>query len=67
MWEELLSWKWDLAALGTLGATLLGWLPAVATLLTIVWYLVKLYDRFTKGREDAVARQPDSKPSNDKG
>jgi len=40
----------DLAACGTIVTAYLGFLPPIAAGLAICWYLVLLYDRFTKGK-----------------
>lgn len=39
----------DWAAVGTAVATLAGWLPPVAALLSVIWLLVQLHDRCKYG------------------
>lgn len=34
----------DWAAIGTTAATLAGWLPTIATALSIIWMLIRLYE-----------------------
>ena len=45
----------DFACIGSIGATVLGWLPgvlaSVAALLACVWYGIEIYDRL-KGTHD---------------
>lgn len=38
------KWILDWAALGTLLASIADWLPAVATLFTIVWTAIRIYE-----------------------
>lgn len=38
----------DAASFGTAIATLIGWLPPVAAILSIIWSCVCLYDRIQK-------------------
>ncbi len=47
----------DVVAVGTVGATLLGWLPAAAAALTIIWTLIRIYE--TKTVKAAIARWRD--------
>lgn len=50
----------DAASVGTVAATLAGWLPAVAALLTIVWTGIRIYETRTVqgwlGRKPATRR-----------
>ena len=39
----------DLAALGGVVVTVAGWLPPLASLLTVLWFLVRFYDRIKYG------------------
>ncbi len=48
----------DVAAVGTMGATLIGWLPAAAAGLTIIWTLIRIYE--TKTVQRFVARWKDN-------
>lgn len=38
---------WDTFSIGTLLATLVGWLPHVASIVTIVWGLIRIYETKT--------------------
>jgi len=40
----------DWAALGATVGTIAGWLPAIAALMSIIWYLVRFYDRWKGNR-----------------
>jgi hypothetical protein len=40
----------DLAAIGTVVATIAGWLPSVAAGLSIVWTLIRIYETRTVQR-----------------
>lgn len=40
----------DLASLGTVLATLIGWLPHVAALLSVVWTAIRIYETETMQR-----------------
>lgn len=40
----------DTLSVGTIGATLLGWLPAAAAALTIVWTAIRIYETKTVQR-----------------
>ena len=40
----------DVGSLGVAISTIFGWLPSVAALLTIVWYLIRLYEWY-KGKD----------------
>lgn len=44
------GYKWciDLAAVANVIATLVGWLPAVAALLSIIWTAAQLYQMWKK-------------------
>ena len=48
----------DVVAVGTMGATLIGWLPAAAAALTILWTLIRIYE--TKTVQRFVARWKDN-------
>jgi hypothetical protein len=37
----------DVVSIGTVAATLVEWLPAVAAILTIVWTLIRIYETDT--------------------
>lgn len=37
----------DLMSLGTILATLLGWLPHVAAVLSVIWTLIRIYETKT--------------------
>jgi len=37
----------DALSIGTVAATLMEWLPAVAAILTIVWTLIRIYETDT--------------------
>ena len=34
----------DLAAVGTVAATIVGWLPSIAGLLSVVWFCIQIYE-----------------------
>ena len=38
----------DLLSLGTIGAVLLQWLPAIAALFTIVWTAIRIFTEWPK-------------------
>lgn len=40
----------DIGAVGTTGATLLGWVPHVASILSIIWFAIRIYETETVGR-----------------
>jgi hypothetical protein len=40
----------DIGAVGTAGATLVGWLPHVASILSIVWLAIRIYETETVKR-----------------
>lgn len=40
----------DWAAVGATVTTIAGWLPDIAAFMAIVWYLVRFYDRWKKGK-----------------
>lgn len=40
----------DLAAIGTVVATVAGWLPSIAAGLSIVWTLIRIYETTTVQR-----------------
>lgn len=42
----------DGISVGTALATLAGWLPVLAALASLIWTLIRIYDRFKKGRSD---------------
>ncbi len=52
----------DLAAVGTVGATIMGWLPAVAAVFSIVWLALQIWsdktvqDWLKRRRQNKVAR-----------
>ncbi len=46
--EQQLKAIIDLTSLSTLIATLLGWLPNVAALFTLVWTGIQIYEYFKK-------------------
>ena len=39
----------DIASLGTIATTLIGWLPNIAAALSIAWLLWQMYDRWRYG------------------
>jgi hypothetical protein len=41
----------DLASLGGCIATLLGWLPHLAALLSVIWYAIRIYEWARNRRE----------------
>ncbi len=55
----------DAASIGTIVATLVGWLPSVAAALTIVWTLFRIYNEVLDSRikkkvlKDEQGRQGD--------
>lgn len=40
----------DIGSVGTVIATLAGWLPAIAALFTIIWTLIRIYESPTVQR-----------------
>lgn len=40
----------DVAAIANVVATLIGWLPAIAAVFSIVWVGIQIYDRFKSKR-----------------
>ena len=44
--HELKHWI-DWAAVGTACATLLGWLPAIAALASLIWTVIRIYETKT--------------------
>ena len=42
----------DCAAIGNVIATILGWLPAIAALFTILWYSIRIYEYFKSKKVD---------------
>lgn len=46
--KEVIDWASALVVVGTVAK----WLPAVAAVFSIIWYCVRLYDRFMHGRKD---------------
>lgn len=40
----------DAASIGTIVATLAGWLPSIAAALTVVWTLMRIYNEFLDSR-----------------
>lgn len=40
----------DAGAVGIVGATLVGWLPAIAALLTILWTAIRIFETATVQR-----------------
>ena len=51
----------DAASVTTVAATLAGWLPAVAALLTVVWTGIRIYE--TRTVQEWLGRKPE--PSSD--
>lgn len=43
----------DGAAFGTAGAAILGWVPHVAAILSVVWFCIRIYDRFKYGHKSS--------------
>lgn len=51
----------ELASVGALLGTLMGFLPSIATLFAVIWYSVLLYDRLIARRlKSALAEIPDT-------
>ncbi len=48
---------WDAISIGTLLATLAGWLPHLASLVTLVWGLIRIYE--TKTVQKLLGRSSD--------
>jgi len=46
--HEQLKHFLDAASLSAAFGSLLGWLPHLAALLSIIWSLIRIYDRFNK-------------------
>lgn len=40
----------DWAAFAGVVTTLAGWLPAIAALLSIIWYAIRIYDWYKRGK-----------------
>jgi hypothetical protein len=38
----------DAASVGTVVATLIGWLPAIAAMFSIVWTIIQIYDWYKR-------------------
>lgn len=53
----------DIASMGVVGATLLGWLPHIAAILSIIWMLIRIYETETVGR--MLGRKPETKDNAD--
>jgi hypothetical protein len=49
MWEHLTPYKneLDVTAVGLLFVTLLGWLPHITTIVTLIWSCIRLYETKT--------------------
>jgi hypothetical protein len=53
--ESSLKHGLDVAAIGTVVATIAGWLPAIAATLSIIWTLIRIYE--TKTVQRLLGRQ----------
>lgn len=47
--HTMLAHVFDLKSLGIVVTTVVGWLPAIAALLSVVWTLIRIYDRVRYG------------------
>lgn len=54
-WRDSATWG-DLAAAGTIAATLVGWLPYIAAGLGVVWYCVQFWESPLRQRWSARRR-----------
>ena len=45
---DTVKYTLDVASVANVIATIIGWLPAIAALLSIVWLGIQIYDRFKK-------------------
>jgi hypothetical protein len=48
--HENIKTAFDIGAVGTAGATLLGWLPHLASILSIIWLAIRIYETDTVRR-----------------
>lgn len=48
---ETVKYTLDAISLGTVIATLAGWLPPLAALLSIIWLSIQIWDRFNRKPE----------------
>lgn len=48
--DPIVSWLGNGISLGMILSTLIGWLPAIAALIGVIWYMVQIYESKTVQR-----------------
>lgn len=56
--HSVFNWTGNVAAAGAIGATLLGWIPSIAAVVALIWYVIQIYESETfKGWRDQRRKQ----------
>ncbi len=45
--DHVLSWFGNGASLGAVGLALIGWLPPIAAVIAVIWYMIQIYESNT--------------------